>query len=251
MGSAQTSTWPRVTFDFSGCNVLVTGGTSGIGAAIAGAFVAAGANVTVTGTRAHAADYDALPARADYLRLRLDEAGDIAAVAERFQRLDILVNNAGGVQMPEDFARAVQINLTAVHQLSAALHAALCASEFPGGASIVNLASMMSFFGSGYFPGYSSAKGGLLLLTKSLATLWAQDSIRVNAVAAGSIVTPMTQHFADDPATHAAVCQRTPMGRWGEPMDIAGAVLMVCSPAASFITGHTLVADGGYSITDS
>lgn len=251
MNNDPRSTWPAIQFDYSSCNVLVTGGTSGIGAGIAAAFVAAGASVTVTGTRAAAGDYAALPAAVDYLQLRLEQPDDINTVAEHFSRLDILVNNAGGVQAPENFARAIQINLTAVEQLSSALHASLCASEFPGGASIVNLASMMSLFGSRYFPGYSAAKGGLLLLTKSLAALWAADGIRVNAVAAGSIVTPMTQRFADDPDTHAAVCRRTPMGRWGEPADIAGAVLLLCSPAAGFITGQTLAADGGYSITDN
>lgn len=249
--STPRTQWPRIQFDYRDCKVLVTGGTSGIGAGIAAAFVDAGADVTITGTRAAAADYEALPAGAAYLQLRLDHDDDIRAVAEHFPRLDMLVNNAGGVQMPEDFARAVHINLIAVQQLSAALHAALSASEFPGGASIINLASMMSFFGSSYFPGYSSAKGGLLLLTKSLAVQWAADGIRVNAVAAGSIVTPMTQRFADNPDTHAAVCRRTPLGRWGEPADIAGAVLLLCSPAAGFITGQTLAADGGYSITDN
>lgn len=251
MNATPTLNWPRVTFDFSGCTVLVTGGSSGIGAAIATAFVSAGATVTITGTRVSSADYEQLPAGTHYRQLRLDHAGDFQALAEHFFKLDILVNNAGGVSSPEDFAHAVRINLTAVQQLSSALHASLCASEFPGGANVINIASMMSLFGSGYFPGYSAAKGGLLLLTKSLAIQWAQDNIRVNAVAAGSIVTPMTQRFADDPATHAAVCQRTPLGRWGNPADIAGAVLLLCSPAAAFITGHTLVADGGYSITDS
>lgn len=251
MNTPASARWPRVNFDYSECNVLVTGGTSGIGASIAAAFAAAGAYVTITGTRAQACDYETPLADVDYLQLRLDEADDIRAIAERFTRLDILVNNAGGVQMPEDFARAVHINLTAVQQLSSALHPALAASVFPGGASIVNLASMMSLFGSAYFPGYSAAKGGLLLLTKSLAIQWAADGIRVNAVAAGSIVTPMTRRFADDPDTHAAVCRRTPLGRWGEPGDIAGGVLLLCSPAAGFITGQTLAVDGGYSITDN
>lgn len=251
MTDSPRTRWPRVTFDYSDCVVLVTGGTSGIGAGIAAAFASAGAHVTITGTRGCAADYDAIPTGVDYARLRLDDVGDMRAIAERFTRLDILVNNAGGVQTPEDFARAVQINLTAVQQLSSLLHAALAASVFPGGASIVNLASMMSLFGSAYFPGYSAAKGGLLLLTKSLAIQWAVDGIRVNAVAAGSIVTPMTQRFADDADTHAAVCRRTPLGRWGEPADIAGGVLLLCSPAAAFITGQTLAVDGGYSITDN
>jgi len=249
--SVEAAVWPRIRFDFSGCKVLVTGGTSGIGAGIAAAFVAAGAEVAITGTRPSAADYEELPAGVAYHQLRLDEPADIEALARAFTRLDVLVNNAGGTQMPEDFARAVQINLIAVQQLSAALHPALKASELQGGASVINLASMMSLFGSAWFPGYSSAKGGLLLLTRSLATAWAPDGIRVNAVAAGSIVTPMTQRYADDPAMHAAVCQRTPMGRWGTPRDIAGAVLMLSAPAAAFITGQTLAVDGGYSITDS
>lgn len=251
MSTLRRTNWPRVSFDYSDCTVLVTGGTSGIGAGIAAAFSAAGAHVTVTGTKPSATDYVDLPHGVDYLQLRLDDSADIHAVAESFTRLDILVNNAGGVQLPEDFARAVQINLTAVQQLSSALHAALAASVFPGGASIINLASMMSLFGSAYFPGYSAAKGGLLLLTKSLAIQWAADGIRVNAIAAGSIVTPMTQRFADDPETHAAVCRRTPLGRWGEPEDIAGSVLLLCSPAANFVTGQTLAVDGGYSITDN
>lgn len=251
MSGRHTTIWPRVSFDFSGCRVLVTGGTSGIGAAIARAFAAAGATVVVTGTRERAADYPALPDNVDYLRLRLEHGVDIDAVAERFGRLDVLVNNAGGVHWPESFERAVQVNLSAVHELSSALHAALCASEFQGGASIVNLASMMSFFGSARFPGYSAAKGGLVLLTRSLAARWAGDSIRVNAVAAGSVLTPMTRRCADDAATHAAVCRRTPLGRWGEAQDIAGAVLLMCSPASAFITGQTLAVDGGYSIIDN
>lgn len=251
MSEASCATWPRVSFDYSGCTVLVTGGTSGIGAAIAAAFVRAGADVTITGTRSSADAYAHLPAGVNYQQLRLECAEDVHKISSAMPALDILVNNAGGVSTPEDFSQAVHVNLIAVHQLSMALYAQLKSSDFPGGASIVNIASMMSFFGSRYFPGYSSAKGGLLLLTKSLAIQWASDNIRVNAVAAGSIVTPMTRHFADDADIHDAVCRRTPMGRWGEPADIAGPVLSICSPASSFITGHTLVADGGYSINDN
>ena len=249
MGSAEV-TWPRVNFDYNGCDVLVTGGTSGIGSGIAAAFAAAGARVTVTGTRADRAEYPLLPAKYGYARLRLDHAADIAALTERFAHLDVLVNNAGGTEVADDFERTVQINLTAVYHVCNALHASLCASRFPGGASVINLGSMMSLFGSRHFPAYSAAKGGLILLTRSLAARWAADSIRVNAVAPGSVLTPMTQRFADDPELHAAICQRTPLGRWGEPRDIAGAALLLCTPAAAFITGHTLVADGGYSITD-
>jgi 3-oxoacyl-[acyl-carrier protein] reductase len=115
---------------------------------------------------------------------------------------------------------------------------------------VVNLASMMSLFGSPYFFGYGAAKAGIVQLTKSFAAAWAKEGIRVNAVAPGSVPTAMTAQYADDPGIREMVNAKTPMGRWAEPNEIANAIMYLSSSAASFITGHTLVVDGGYSIID-
>jgi NAD(P)-dependent dehydrogenase (short-subunit alcohol dehydrogenase family) len=116
------------------------------------------------------------------------------------------------------------------------------------GGCIVNTASMLSFFGGGLTPGYSASKGGVAQLTKSLAIAYAADGIRVNAVAPGWIATPLTQALQEDPVRHAQIVGRTPMGRWGQPEDVADPVLFLASPAARFITGVVLPVDGGYLI---
>ena len=241
-----------VRFDYSGYRVVVTGGTSGIGLATARAFAAAGAHVLVSGTRSRLEDYgeEGAVAGASYRQLALDQSSSIEAFASAIEHVDVLVNNAGSIMPTADFAQTVQVNLNAVYQLSLALHPKMKASRLPGGGSIVNLASMMSYFGSPHLPGYGAAKAGVVQLTKSLAAGWAADGIRVNAVASGSIRTGMTAAYADDPHWSKVVSDKTPMARWGRPDEIASCILFLASPAASFITGHTLVADGGYSIID-
>ena len=112
----------------------------------------------------------------------------------------------------------------------------------------MNTASMLTFFGSGFVPAYSASKGGVAQLTKSLAIAWAAEGIRVNAVAPGWIATAFTQPLLDDDERSQTVLSRTPLGRWGRPEDVAGAVCFLCSKTAAFITGVVLPIDGGYSI---
>lgn len=245
--------WPGVTFDFSGARVLVTGGTSGIGAAIAQAFLTAGAAVTITGTRATRDSYPHAPREADYLQLQLQSREQISAISGHFTRLDVLVNNGGGTggaAQPFDFDTAVMVNLNAVYHLTEALSGALEHSALPGGASVINLASEMSLFGSPYFPGYGAAKAAIVQLTRTFAISLADRNIRVNAILPGSVPTPMTSAFAEDPAIHDMVVGKTPLKRWGQPEEMAGPALFLASPLASFVSGHTLVADGGYSILE-
>jgi 3-oxoacyl-[acyl-carrier protein] reductase len=241
-------------FDYSGAHVLVTGGTSGIGAGIAAAYREAGAHVTITGTRERAADYAGAARGYAYRRLRLTENEDIAAIAAALPRLDILVNNAGGNFMvddefnPEVFERAIRVNLSGGYRLALACLPKLSRSTLPGGASLVGLASMTSYFGNTYVPGYGAAKAGLVQLTKSLAMAWAAQNVRVNAVAAGFIESRMTEYFRSNPSMVQPTLERTPQKRFGLPSEVAGAVLFLTSSAAAFITGQTLPVDGGYSV---
>ena len=239
-----------VTFDFTDARVVVTGGTSGIGRATAEAFRAAGARVLVTGTKPQLADYLIPAHHFDYHALQLERPESIETFAASLTAVDVLVNNAGHTMPQASFATALQVNLTAVHDLTTRLHERLAVSALPGGASVVNLASMMSFFGSPWFHGYGAAKAAIVQLTRTLAAGWAKQGIRVNAVAPGSVPTAMTAQYADDPAIREMVNAKTPLGRWAEPEEIAAAILFLSSTAASFVTGHTLVVDGGYSIID-
>lgn len=238
---------------YGGKTVLVTGGTSGIGAAISSAFVKAGAKVVSVGAFAH--EVETLESNPDYdgRSLRVLDVRDNDAVKDllgAFSSLDVLVNCAGVIRRgaehdPEVFDDVVNINLSGTMRMCTAARPLLAAG---GTGSIVNLASMLSIFGGGLVPGYSASKGGVAQLTKSLAIAYAGNNIRVNAVAPGWIATPLTGALREDETRSQAILERTPLNRWGQPDDIAGAVLFLCSPAARFITGAMLTIDGGYSI---
>lgn len=245
----------QVRWDFRGARVLVTGGTSGIGLAIAQAYAQAGAEVVVTGTRAQAADYG-LDLRAfQYQPWQLGDAAGTARLVASLERLDILVNNAGlvwpngaGEDDPDVFDEALRLNLGAAFRLAQGCRPLLARSALPAGGCVVGLASMTSYFGSPVVPGYGAAKAGLVQATKTLAVAWAAERIRVNAVAAGLTATRMTAAHVADTQALAPVLARTPLARVGEPAEIAQAVLFLTSDAAAWITGQTLAVDGGYSV---
>lgn len=246
-----------ITHDYRGVHVLVTGGTSGIGAATAAAYREAGADVTITGTRPSPADYDADLSGYRYLSMDIEDGASIDAVAAALPRLDILINNAGmalpsiGLDEyePDIFARAVNMLLVGAFRMARRTAGLLAQSRIEGGASIIGIASMSSFFGIPIVPGYGAAKTGLLGLTRTLAVEWGPRNIRVNAVAAGLTRSHMTAGtFAQEDWT-APTLARTPLGRLGEPKDIAGAILFLTSPAAAWITGQTLAVDGGYTVS--
>ena len=237
---------------FSGKVALVSGGSSGIGAAIGNALARLGARVTVTGANdaeAHAARDAAGFSAESAIALDVRDNAAIAACLAARPRLDILVNCAGTIKRvaehdPEVFAEVVDVNLNGTMRLCTAARPALAKTE----GCIVNTASMFSFFGGGHAPGYTASKGGVAQLTKALAVAYAVDKIRVNAVAPGWIATAMTESVRKDPQKSAAILARTPLGRWGDPGNVADVVTFLCSPAAAFMTGAIVPVDGGYLV---
>lgn len=247
--------WDVIKFDYSGRKVLVTGGTNGIGYGIARAYLESGASVVITGTRPSSSDYDKDLQGFDYRQLQLTDNEQIQTVADSLGTLDILVNNAGA-SLPggkdeyqaDVFDEALQINLISAYRMAQACHSRLAQSTLEGGASIIAMGSLTSLFGNEIVPGYGAAKAGLVQLTKTLAIAWAGDGIRPNAIIAGLIESNMTAGMMEFEELIAPMLARTPLGRVGQPRDIAGAVLFLTSPAAAYITGEALVVDGGYAI---
>lgn len=241
--------WPQNCFQDR--QVLVIGGTSGIGEGIACAFEAEGAVVTVTGaTKGEAAGFRAAHPGIAAQGLDLREGGSIGELFGGLTRLDHLIFCAGIIRRgdeldPEVFAQVLDINLTGAMRAATAARPLLAASR----GSILNMASILSFQGGGLVPGYSASKGGIVQMTKSLAIAFAADGIRVNAIAPGWIETTLTAPLRDDPAREAAILARTPLKRWGTPADIAGGAIYLASPLAGFVTGTVLVIDGGYLVT--
>ena len=217
---------------------LITGAASGIGRALFAAFRQAG--YETIGIDCAAAE--------GVETLDVTDAPAVAAFAANLDALSVLVNAAGVIRLreeydPSEFLRVVDVNLAGTMRMAVACRPALANAR----GAIVNVASMHAIFGAPLSPAYAASKAGIVQLTKSLAVAWAEDGIRVNAIAPGWIETPMTVPARSDAARNRAILDRTPLGRWGTPDDIVGPTLFLASDAARFITGTVLVVDGGYS----
>jgi 3-oxoacyl-[acyl-carrier protein] reductase len=234
--------------NFTKKHVLVTGGSNGIGNGIARAFRDAGAVVTITGTRS-AETYETDIEDMAFIQADLGTDDEVQKVARQAGQVDILVNNAGMVAyrrqefQTEIFRQILDVNLTSIMTLSVLLKPSL--AELNG--SIINISSLTSFFAASGNPAYGASKAGIVQLTKSLAVAWAADGVRVNAIAPGWIATSMTEVSQNREAINSEILRRTPLGRWGQPEDIAGVALFLASPLASYVTGETIRVDGGFS----
>ncbi|MEH6583791.1 MAG: SDR family oxidoreductase [Halioglobus sp.] len=242
----------KVSFDYSGATVLITGGSSGIGLACAQGYRDAGAEVIITGRKESASEYQTDLEGMDYRQLDIADRDALFALAGSLDKLDILVNNAGGAQgnewEPDSFDQSINVNLSSVFHLSSACKELLAVSDFPGGASVMGIASMTSYFGFEWTPGYGPAKAGLVQLMKTLGMSWGNLGIRANAVAAGLTRTNLTAFTLDNMQEMVdATMDRQGLKRPGTPDDIAAAVLFLTSPSASWITGQTLPVDGGFT----
>jgi len=246
-------------FQLNGRNALVTGSHRGLGAAIAIALGAAGANVGCHGRDpkpGHACDeLRALGKKTFYF------AGDVAdpkvcsglieKTVDEFGSIDILVNNAGMIRRApvaehstEYWNEVIAVDLTAVFHLSQlAGHHMIQRAQ---GGKILNIASVLSFQGGVNVPGYAAAKGGVAQLTKALSNEWAAKKINVNAIAPGYMATHNTEALRNDAARSRQILERIPAGRWGEPKDLAGVAVFLCSSASDYVHGHILVVDGGW-----
>lgn len=238
--------------EFTGLNAVVTGGASGIGAATAKALAERGCAVTITYlTDEEATLFAEDPAATGIRTVPLDvrDAPGVSAFFNSFDSLDILVNCAGVTGRIEEFEEEGFLSTMDVN-INGTMRCCYAARELLArrGGAIVNIASVMSFFGSGTAPGYATSKGAVMQFTRSLAVAWAGQGIRVNALAPGFIDTPMTRGLQADSDWSKKVIARTPMGRWGAPEEIATGILFLASPRSSFVTGVILPVDGGYSV---
>ena len=245
-------------FSLEGRVALVTGAGTGIGAAIAHALAAAGADVACHGNK-HvpsdtAAEIGKLGRRAAVLTgdVRQPETADalVESTVRELGAIDILVNNAGTIRRApavdykdEDWAAVLDINLTATFRLCRAAGRVMVPR---GRGKIVNISSLLAFQGGITVPAYAASKGGVAQLTKALANEWAGKGVNVNAIAPGYIHTDNTAALAADPVRNRQITERIPAGRWGEPADLGGAAVFLSAPASDYVSGHVLVVDGGW-----
>ncbi|MBM3396739.1 MAG: glucose 1-dehydrogenase [Betaproteobacteria bacterium] len=249
-------------FDLSDRVAVVTGGNGGIGLGMATGLAQAGATVMVCGrnpdkNRAAVAELKKLGARAESSIADVTSEADCKRLVEetvnRFGRLDVLVNNAGINirKAPQDYSleewrQVIDTNLTSAFLCSKAAYGAL---RTGGRGKVINIGSMTSIFGASFAAPYSATKGGIVQLTRALATAWARDNIQVNAVLPGWIDTDLTvQSRVQVKGLNENVLSRTPAGRWGLPVDFAGIAVFLAAPASDFITGTAIPVDGGFSV---
>ncbi len=248
-------------FDLTGKTAIVTGGNGGIGLGIARGLATAGASVVIAGrneeksnralAELHKLGNQHLSVNCDVGRMD-DIDRCVETTLDEFGEIDILVNNAGLVRggaaeiLPEDaWDEVIDINLKGTLRFCQAVYGHL---KNAGGGKIINIGSMYSLFGSPGSVAYAASKGGVVQLTRSLATSWAQDNIQVNVILPGWISTDMTAAAMDNKPFYDMIIARTPEGRFGEPDELAGAAVFLASAASDFVTGISLPVDGGYSI---
>lgn len=244
-------------FDLTGKRAIVTGGSRGIGFALAKALYENGAAVSITGSNQSIHTAAERIGTSDRIRGFIGNFQDSTAVDACFRQaveflggVDILVNNAGmQVRYPcedfplEDFERVIRVNLLSAFQM-----AQLAGREMirQGHGKIINIASMLSYFGGYTVPAYAASKGGIAQLTKSLSNEWASKGVNVNAIAPGYIATDNTAAIRSDPIRNQEILSRIPAGRWGEPQDLVGTLLYLSSSASDYISGAILPVDGGF-----
>lgn len=249
-------------FDLSDKVAIVTGANGGIGLGMARGLAEAGAKIAVIGrnTEKNAGAVNeindlgaaAIAVEAD-VRVSNDVTNMVGAVVAEWGKVNILVNNAGINirKRPEDLSEEEWHQVLDTNLTSAFLCSKACYPEMKkaGGGKILNNGSMLSLFGSPWGSAYGSSKGGIMQMTKSHATSWANDNIQVNCYLPGWINTDLTRQAREDvPGLHEKVLARTPAGRWGEPADLAGLAVYLASPASNFLTGAAIPIDGGFSI---
>ena len=249
-------------FDLSGKVAVVTGGNGGIGLGMARGLSAAGAAVVIAGrnkekSAAAVAELEKRGGKALAIAVDVTDESAVGKMVEttlaHFGRLDILVNNAGtNIRQPvhelstADWHTVIDTNLTSAFLCSRAVYPTM---KKQGGGKIINIGSMMSIFGASYAPAYAASKGGIVQLTKSMASSWARDNIQANAVLPGWIDTDLTRRAREIiPTLHDSVLRRTPAGRWGTIDDMAGIAVFLASPASDFVTGAAIPVDGGYAM---
>jgi 2-deoxy-D-gluconate 3-dehydrogenase len=243
-------------FDLTGRRALVTGGAGSLGSAMAEALHDAGADVCVLGRSESVIDVAAMigPAVHGVVCDLADRAGlarGFAEAADRLGDVDILVTSHGTSRPGDtlnapiaDWDATLEVNLSSVYELCRLAGARMRAARR---GKIVNVASMLSFFGGYRAAAYAASKGGIAQLTKALANEWAPLGINVNAIAPGYIKSQLNRHYWSDPHAHDAILQRLPAGRWGEPADLKGPVVFLASPASDYLHGVVLPVDGGYA----